>query len=153
MFCSRTVRIRGSQRDVIYIGWPIAPSYMSPMPEFIKGSFQLENKLKMLISENERFRQEINADQRHSSFSGHFFQHVLDRTKPIPSFWRRKWKTTLPECFHGKQAIQSQLNTWWNHSYEGFFTRAYVLPYPNEINCPNPPKMWSYIYFLESMEW
>jgi hypothetical protein len=36
----------------------------------------------MLISENERFCQEINADQRHVSFSAHF-QLVLDRTKPI----------------------------------------------------------------------
>jgi hypothetical protein len=44
--------------------------------------------LKMLISENERFGQEINADQRHGSFSAHF-QLVLDRTKPKRSFWRR----------------------------------------------------------------
>jgi hypothetical protein len=39
----------------------------------------------MLISENERFRQEIHADQRHCSFSAQF-QLVLDRTKPIRSF-------------------------------------------------------------------
>ncbi len=25
-----TVRPRGSQRDVVYLGWPMAPSYMSP---------------------------------------------------------------------------------------------------------------------------
>ncbi len=26
----QTPEIRGSQRDVVYLGWPIAPSYMSP---------------------------------------------------------------------------------------------------------------------------
>jgi hypothetical protein len=35
-------------------------------PFFLYGSFFcLENKLKMLISDNERSRQEINADHRH----------------------------------------------------------------------------------------
>ncbi len=53
----------------------------------------------MLISDNERFRQEINADQRHSSFSAHF-QLVLDRTKPLVRFWRRKWKLPLPTVFN-----------------------------------------------------
>ncbi len=27
---TKTVLTRGSQRDVVYLGWPIAPSYMSP---------------------------------------------------------------------------------------------------------------------------
>ncbi len=67
-------------------------------PNLWKGRFQLENKLKMLISENERFCQKINADQRQSSFSAHF-QLVLDRTKPIPSFWRRKWKLPCQSVF------------------------------------------------------
>ncbi len=43
-----------------------------PMPEFLMGRFHLENKLKMLFSENERCSQEINVDQRQlvlSSFS------------------------------------------------------------------------------------
>ncbi len=67
-------------------------------PNLLKGRFQLENKLKMLISENEGFHHEINADQRHSSFSAHF-QLVLDRTKPVPSFWRRKWKLPCHSVF------------------------------------------------------
>jgi hypothetical protein len=41
--------------------------------------------LKMLIFENERFSQEINADQRHWSFSAHF-QLVLDRTNQYARF-------------------------------------------------------------------
>ncbi len=39
------------------------------------------------------------------SFSAQF-QLVLNRTKPIPSFWRRKFKLPLPECFHWKRAAQ-----------------------------------------------
>jgi hypothetical protein len=52
----------------------------------------------MLISENERFRQEIHADQRHSSFSAQFLL-VLDRTTNTLVL-EEKMKTTLPECFH-----------------------------------------------------
>jgi hypothetical protein len=26
----RNTCLRGSQRDVVFLGWPIAPSYMSP---------------------------------------------------------------------------------------------------------------------------
>ncbi len=70
----------------------------NPCPNLWKGRFKLENKLKMLISENERFRQEINADQRHSLFSAHY-QLVLDRTKPIPLFRRRKWKLPCQSVF------------------------------------------------------
>jgi hypothetical protein len=29
-FITPSVSIRGSQRDVVYLGWPIAPSYISP---------------------------------------------------------------------------------------------------------------------------
>jgi hypothetical protein len=40
------------------------------VPGFLKkGRFCFEYNLKMLVSENEHFRQEINADQRHGSFS------------------------------------------------------------------------------------
>jgi hypothetical protein len=63
----------------------------------------------MLISENERFRQEINTDQRHSSFSAHF-QLVLDRTKPIPSFWRRKWKLPCQSVFNENKLYSRQHN-------------------------------------------
>jgi hypothetical protein len=55
----------------------------------------------MLFSENDRFGQGINADQRHLLFSAHY-QLVLDRTKPenqYPSFGE-KIKTTLPERVH-----------------------------------------------------
>jgi hypothetical protein len=42
----------------------------------------------MLISENERFGQEINADQRHRLFSAHF-QLVLDLINPKRLYYRR----------------------------------------------------------------
>jgi hypothetical protein len=41
-------------------------------PNLYTGRFQLENKLNTLVSENDRFRQEINADQRHGLFSAQF---------------------------------------------------------------------------------
>jgi hypothetical protein len=47
--------------------------------------FVLKTSRKMIIYENERFRQEINADQRYGLFSARFRPH-----QPIPSFWRRK---------------------------------------------------------------
>ncbi len=53
----------------------------------------------MLISENERFGQEINADQRLGLFSAHF-QLVLDQTKAICSVWRRIWKLPLQTVFN-----------------------------------------------------
>jgi hypothetical protein len=40
-------------------------------PNLYTGRFQLENKLNTLVSENDRFRREINADQRHGLFSAH----------------------------------------------------------------------------------
>jgi hypothetical protein len=47
--------------------------------------FLLEKMLKMLISENERFCQDINADRRQGlTFSS--FLARFRRTKPIPSF-------------------------------------------------------------------
>jgi hypothetical protein len=61
--------------------------------DFFTCRFRLENKLKMLFSENKRFGQEINADKLHLLFTVNF-QLVLGRTKPIPLFWRRK--LTLP---------------------------------------------------------
>ncbi len=78
-------------------------------PNLWKACFQLENKLKMLISENERFRQEINADQRHSfvfgSFSAYFRPHQANTL-----VLEEKMKTTLPECFQWKQAYSRQHN-------------------------------------------
>jgi hypothetical protein len=59
-----------------------------PCPDFYRRRFRYENKLKRLISENEGFCQEINADQRHGSFSANF-QLVLDRNKLTRSFLRR----------------------------------------------------------------
>jgi hypothetical protein len=43
-------------------------------PNIKKGRFRFEYKLKILISENHRFRleNEINSDQRQGSFSAHF---------------------------------------------------------------------------------
>jgi hypothetical protein len=35
-----TVRIRGLQRDVVYLGWPIAPSQMSPNAGGVRGLSQ-----------------------------------------------------------------------------------------------------------------
>ncbi len=58
-------------------------------PNLYTGCIQLENKLNTLVSENDSFHKEINADQRHGWFWAHF-QLVLDCTKPIRSFWRRK---------------------------------------------------------------
>jgi hypothetical protein len=63
---------------------------------FIQVVFSLKTSwiwsfLTTIVSENDRFHKEINADQRHGSFWAHF-QVVLDCTKPICSFWRRKWK-------------------------------------------------------------
>jgi hypothetical protein len=80
------------------------------------GRFRLENNLKMLISALERFRQEINADQR----QGCFFQLVLDRTKPKPisSFWRRKLKYPCQSVFpenepHKSFIFQNKLIPWF----------------------------------------
>ncbi len=67
-------------------------------PNLYTGRFQLENKLNMIVSENDRFHKEINQDQRHGTFWAHF-QLVLDRTKPICSFWRRKWKLASQTVF------------------------------------------------------
>jgi hypothetical protein len=58
-------------------------------PNLYTARFQLENKLNTIVSENDRFDKEIIADQRHGSFWAHF-QLVLDHTKPICSFWRKK---------------------------------------------------------------
>ncbi len=58
-------------------------------PNLYTDRFQPENKLNTIVSENDRFHQELNPDQRHGSFWAHF-QLVLDRTKSICSFWRRK---------------------------------------------------------------
>ncbi len=52
---------------------------------FYTGHFQLENKLNTIVSENDHFHKETNADQRQWSFSAHC-QLVLDRNKPIRSF-------------------------------------------------------------------
>ncbi len=60
-----------------------------PCPNLYMDRFQLENKLNMIVSENDGFHQEINPDQRHGSFWAHF-QLVLDHTKSICSFLRRK---------------------------------------------------------------
>jgi hypothetical protein len=59
----------------------------------------------MLISENQRFRQEINADQRHGSFSAHF-SLVLDHTKLIRSFWQRKLKLPLRTVFSENKLVR-----------------------------------------------
>ncbi len=48
--------------------WTIAEKVLCL--NFYTGRFQLVNKLNMFVSENDSFRQEINADQRHWSFSG-----------------------------------------------------------------------------------
>jgi hypothetical protein len=61
----------------------------------------------MLISDYERFRQEINADQGHAWVS--FFQLILDRTKPIPSFWSRKLKYEPHKSF----IFQNKLIPWF----------------------------------------
>ena len=65
----------------------------------------------MLISENERFRQEINADQRHWSFSAHF-SLVLGHTKPIRSFWKRKWKLPLRTVFSENKPVREHKFAW-----------------------------------------
>jgi hypothetical protein len=77
--CLKIMLLEGKGSTQGTIVWP------NQCPNFYSGSFHLENKLNTLISENDRFRNEINADQRHGSFSAHF-RLVLDRTKPIPSF-------------------------------------------------------------------
>ena len=59
----------------------------------------------MLISKNKRFRQEINADQRHWSFSAHFkpcFRPHQTNTLVL----EEKMKTTLTDSFQRKQASQ-----------------------------------------------
>jgi hypothetical protein len=59
----------------------------------------------MLISENERFRQEINADQRHWLFSAHF-SLFLSHTKPIRLFWKRKRKLPLRTVFSENKPVR-----------------------------------------------
>ncbi len=76
----------------MYLTWDLTTWALAQIFELIVG------KLKMLICENVGFRQEINADQRHGSFSAHF-QLVLDRTKQKRSFWRRIWKLLRQTVF------------------------------------------------------
>ncbi len=71
-----------------------------------------------MVSENDGFHKEINADQRHWSFSAHF-QLVLDRTKPIRSFWRRKWKLPLPGFLKGSFSAWKQAENahFWKQTF------------------------------------
>ncbi len=39
-YIAMSVLVRGLQRDVVYLGWPIAPSYMSPNAEGEGGELQ-----------------------------------------------------------------------------------------------------------------
>ncbi len=58
----------------------------------------------MIISENKRFRQEINADdQKHASFSAHFRPN---QTNTLVLEEKMLTTGTLPECFHWKSAAQ-----------------------------------------------
>jgi hypothetical protein len=113
-----------------------APSYTVNCPDFYTGRFRFESKLEMLISVNERFQQEINADQRHTrvvfrSFPAHF-QIVLDRTKPIPHFghFGGENSNTLSEWFQRKRGAQiafllKQANT--TASEQVFFMKTNIL--------------------------
>jgi hypothetical protein len=66
----------------------------------------------MQISDYERFRQEINADQGHAWVS--FFQLVLDRTKPIPLFCRKlNYEPHISFIFQNK-LTPWYLNKVWN---------------------------------------
>ncbi len=73
------------------------------------GHFNLENKQKMLIYENEHFRQEINTDQKPM---GRFQLIFRARFRPHQTnnlIWDEKIKTTMPECFHRKRVHKSYL--------------------------------------------
>jgi hypothetical protein len=70
-------------------------------PDFLRGRFRLENMLKMLIAENKRFGQEINADQRHGLFSAGFRPHQ-SKTLVLEDIM----KTTPTDCFLRKRARQ-----------------------------------------------
>ncbi len=66
----------------------------------------------MLISENKHFRQEVNADQRHGSFSAHF-QLVLYRNKPIPETHTKR-KATQDGCLPTAQLAGRWGKRNWN---------------------------------------
>jgi hypothetical protein len=61
------------------------------------------NKLKMLISNDMDFHQEINTRQRHRSFSVHF-QLVFDQTKAISRFFLGEYDNHPCKLFSAKMS-------------------------------------------------
>jgi hypothetical protein len=103
----------------------------------------------MLISVNERFLQEINADQL-----------VLNRTKPKPSFWKRKLKYPCQSVFtenepHKSFIFQNKLTPWFlskvwngNENFRLVFTKMLVFMSKTGFIMPAPVSVVAFLFSI-----